>query len=95
MIEIGDLLIDQEASLARRAGTPLDLTATEFRLLEFLAGSRGRTLSKGQILTQVWGYDDYDPNLVEVHISALRRKLESAGPRMIHTVRGLGYVLRP
>ncbi|GAA4266241.1 response regulator transcription factor [Frondihabitans peucedani] len=91
VIEIGDLLIDQEASLARRAGTPLDLTATEFRLLEFLAGSRGRTLSKGQILTQVWGYDDYDPNLVEVHLSSLRRKMEANGPRLIHTVRGLGY----
>lgn len=91
VIEIGDLLIDQEASIARRGDSALDLTATEFRLLEFLAASRGRTLSKGQILTQVWGYDDYDPNLVEVHLSSLRRKMESHGPRLIHTVRGLGY----
>ena len=53
------------------------------------------TLSKTQILTQVWGYEDYDPNLVEVHVSALRRKTEAAGPRLIHTVRGVGYVLRP
>ena len=42
----------------------------------------------------MWGYDDYDPNLVEVHVSALRRKLEAHGPRIVHTVRGLGYVLR-
>lgn len=91
VIEIGDLLIDQESALASRGGSVLDLTATEFRLLEFLASSRGRTLSKGQILTQVWGYDDYDPNLVEVHLSSLRRKMEVHGPRLIHTVRGLGY----
>lgn len=91
VIEIGDLLVDQEAASARRGDVVLDLTATEFRLLEFLASSRGRTLSKGQILTQVWGYDDYDPNLVEVHLSSLRRKMESHGPRLIHTVRGMGY----
>ena len=59
-----------------------------------LAANRGRTLSKTQILTQVWGYDDYDPNLVEVHVSALRRKTELHGPRLIHTARGLGYALR-
>jgi two-component system, OmpR family, response regulator len=49
-------------------------------------------VSKTQILAAVWGYDDYDPNLVEVHVSALRRKLGE--PRLVHTVRGLGYVLR-
>ncbi|KAJ1683191.1 hypothetical protein LUZ63_021590 [Rhynchospora breviuscula] len=93
VIEAGDLVIDPEAATCRRAGALIDLTATEFRLLEFLARSRGRTLSKAQILTQVWGYDDYDPNLVEVHLSALRRKMEAHGPRLIHTVRGLGYRL--
>ena len=45
-------------------------------------------------MTSVWGYDDYDPNLVEVYVSTLRRKLEARGPRLLHTVRGLGYVLR-
>ncbi|MFN2496952.1 MAG: response regulator transcription factor [Pseudonocardiaceae bacterium] len=50
-------------------------------------------VSKEQILIAVWGYEDYDPNLVEVHVSALRRKL--GGPPLLHTVRGLGYVLRP
>lgn len=92
-IAIGDLVVDPDAAVAHRGGGPLDLTATEFRLLQLLAESRGRTLSKGQILTQVWGYDDYDPNLVEVHLSALRRKMEARGPRLIHTVRGLGYRL--
>lgn len=51
-------------------------------------------MSKAQILTAVWGYDAYDPNLVEVYISALRRKLEAHGPRIVHTVRGIGYTLR-
>jgi two-component system OmpR family response regulator len=91
---VGDLLLDEAATVATRAGQALDLTATEWRLLAYLAANRGRTLSKTQILTQVWGYDDYDPNLVEVHVSALRRKTEQHGPRLIHTTRGLGYALR-
>jgi len=93
VVEVGDLVLDPDAAVARRAGVVLELTATEFRLLAFLAESRGRTLSKGQILTQVWGYDSVDPNLVEVHLSALRRKMEVHGPRLVHTVRGLGYRL--
>ncbi|WP_295787038.1 response regulator transcription factor [uncultured Microbacterium sp.] len=92
-ISVGDLIVDPDAATAHRGGAALDLTATEFRLLHLLADSRGRTLSKAQILTQVWGYEDYDPNLVEVHLSALRRKMEQNGPRLIHTVRGLGYRL--
>ena len=94
VVEVGDLLVDLEAGAVVRAGSPVVLTGTELRLLAFLAGERGRTLSKTQILTQVWGYDSYDPNLVEVHMSSLRRKLEEHGPRLIQTVRGIGYVLR-
>jgi two-component system OmpR family response regulator len=94
-VQVGDLVVDEDARLAVRAGTALELTATEFKLLAYLTGHRGRILSKTQLLTQVWGYDEYDPNLVEVHVSALRRKLEQHGPRLIHTARGLGYVLRP
>lgn len=93
VIEIADLVIDIDGARSRRADVPLELTATEFRLLSFLAQSRGRTLSKGQILTQVWGYDDVDANVVEVHLSSLRRKMEANGPRLIHTVRGIGYRL--
>jgi two-component system, OmpR family, response regulator len=91
-VEVGDLLIDAGAGSVRRSGVPIELTATELRLLDYLAAQRGRVVSKGQILTRVWGYSDYDPNLVEVHVSALRRKLGE--PRLVHTVRGLGYVLR-
>lgn len=93
VIEVGDLVLDPEGATVRRGGVLLDLTATEFRLLRFLAESRGRTVSKGQITTQVWGYEDIAPNLVEVHLSALRRKMEAHGPRLVHTVRGLGYRL--
>lgn len=91
---IGDLLIDDGARTAIRAGVPLVLTRTEYDLLLILVQHRGRVLSKPQLLTQVWGFDSYDTNLVEVHMSALRRKLEMSGPRLIHTVRGSGYVLR-
>ena len=95
VLEIGDLLVDLDAGAVVRAGESIVLTGTELRLLAFLAGERGRTLSKTQILTQVWGYDSYDPNLVEVHVSSLRRKLEErGGTRLIQTVRGIGYVLR-
>ena len=91
---LGDLVVDDAAGVATRAGQVLELTATELRLLRYLAEQRGRTVTKNQILTQVWGYDAYDPNLVEVHVSALRRKLEAHGPRVVHTVRGIGYALR-
>ncbi|WP_250036568.1 response regulator transcription factor [Paractinoplanes maris] len=94
-VQVADLVVDEGAQIAARAGRTLDLTGTEFRLLAYLTGHRGRILSKTQLLTQVWGYDEYDPNLVEVHVSALRRKLEEHGPRLIHTARGLGYVVRP
>ncbi|MCY1136566.1 response regulator transcription factor [Actinoplanes sp. Pm04-4] len=94
-VQVADLIVDEGARIASRAGHALTLTGTEFKLLAYLAGHRGRILSKTQLLTQVWGYDEYDPNLVEVHVSALRRKLEQHGPRLIHTARGLGYVLRP
>lgn len=94
-LEAGQLLVDEEQALVTSAGRPVPLTATELRLLAFLVRHRGQVLSKDQLLTQVWGYDAYDPNLVEVHISALRRKLEQVGPRMIHTVRGIGYRFEP
>ncbi|TWD79968.1 DNA-binding response OmpR family regulator [Kribbella amoyensis] len=95
VLEIGDLVIDAEAGSVVRAGQPLELTATELKLLTFLAGRKEKVVGKAQLLAAVWGYDDYAANLVEVHVSALRRKLEAHGPRLLHTVRGSGYVLRP
>ncbi|WP_121002452.1 response regulator transcription factor [Saccharothrix australiensis] len=93
-VQIGDLVVDADSAVVLRGGVSVELTATELRLLRYLAAQRGRVVGKTQILTAVWGYEDYDPNLVEVHVSALRRKLEEHGPRLLHTVRGLGYVLR-
>jgi two-component system OmpR family response regulator len=92
--EVGDLVVDEAARTAWRAGRPLGLTPTELGLLCYLLARRGRSVSKAELLTQVWGYGSYDPNLVEVRISSLRRKLEAAGPRIIHTVQGHGYTIR-
>ena len=95
-VQVDDLVLDEDAATVTRGGRPVELTATERRLLTYLVRNRGRTLSKTQILTQVWGYDSYDPNLVEAFISTLRRKLDTDGERkLIHTVRGIGYRLQP
>ena len=94
VLEVGDLVIDRSAHTAVRDGTPLDLTHREFSLLATLAEHRGMVLSKLQLLTDVWGFEHFDLNVVEVHMSALRRKMEEHGPRMIQTVRGVGYVCR-
>ena len=94
-IQAGDLVLDEAANTAWRDGRALDLTPTELRLLGYLLARRGRTVSKAELLTQVWGYGSYDPNLVEVRIGSLRRKLEAVGPRILHTVRGHGYSIGP
>jgi two-component system OmpR family response regulator len=91
---VGDLVVDHGARTIVRGGESLELTRTEYELLLALAQHPGQVLSKVQLLTQVWGFDAYDTNVVEVHLSALRRKLEAHGPRLVHTVRGIGYVLR-
>ncbi len=93
-IAIDDLVINDDASLVQRAGTRVGLTETERRLLGYLAQHRDRVVSKTQLLTAVWGYEGFDENVVEVHISSLRRKLEAdGGSRLVHTVRGRGYLL--
>jgi DNA-binding response OmpR family regulator len=93
-ISIDDLVINEDATLVERGGDSLDLTETERRLLGYLAAHRDRVVSKTQILTAVWGYDGFDENVVEVHVSSLRRKLEAGGrSRLVHTVRGRGYLL--
>ncbi len=91
VVTVYDLNIDKDAHVVRRNDVELQLTVTEYNLLLDLAANVGVVLSKRQILERVWGFDEYEVNLVEVHISALRRKLEAAGPRLIQTVRGFGY----
>ncbi len=93
-MQAGDLVLDEAARTAWRAGQPLELTPTELGLLAYLLARRGRAVSKAELLTQVWGYGAYDPNLVEVRISSLRRKLEARAPRIIHAARGHGYTVR-
>lgn len=94
-IEVRDLVVDEAANVAYRGGHELDLTPTEFNLLITMAKQPGTVFSKARLLALVWGWQNYQRNLVEVHVSALRRKLEAHGPRLIHTERGQGYVLRP
>ncbi|GAB4206053.1 MAG: response regulator transcription factor [Roseiflexaceae bacterium] len=91
----GDLVLDLRAHTARRASQPLDLTATEWNLLEFLMRHHGQTLSRQQILDYVWSYErDVQATLVDVYVSYLRRKLHLPGrPDPIRTVRGMGYRL--
>src|SRR5436305_1427608 len=92
--EAGDLVVDEAARAVSRSGKPIDLTPVEFELLCRLVRRPGRVLTKTQLLSELWGYRDYNPNVVERHMSALRRKLEANGPRLVHTVHGAGYVFR-
>ena len=90
-----DLEMDEEAHEVARAGHPVDLTPTEFALLRYFLLNPRRVLSKEQILDHVWHYDfGGDASIVETYMSYVRKKVEADGPRLLHTVRGVGYVLR-
>lgn len=90
-----DLEMDEDTYEVRRAAVPVELTATEYKLLRYLMLNPRRVLSKSQILDRVWNYDfGGDANVVEIYISYLRKKLDPLGPPLIHTVRGFGYCLR-
>jgi two-component system OmpR family response regulator len=96
MLVVGDLVMDEDAHEVDRAGEPVQLTATEFELLRYLMRNPRRVLSKAQILDRVWQYDfGGQDNIVELYISYLRRKIDKGRVPMIHTVRGVGYVLKP
>ncbi len=95
VIEVGDLMLNEESYEVRRAGTIIELTATEFELLRYLMRNPRRVLSKAQILDRVWSYEfDGKASVVELYISYLRKKLDAFGQPMIHTVRGVGYILK-
>jgi two-component system OmpR family response regulator len=91
---LGQLVVDNKTRTVAYAGLPIELTRTEFDLLSVLLRHEGQILSKQQLLVHIWGFDAFDPNVVEVHVSALRRKLEAHGPRIIDTVRSVGYIIR-
>ena len=95
-LTVADLELDEDSHEVYRGSTGIDLTPTEFKLLHYLMLNAGRVVSKSQILDRVWQYDfDGNANVVEIYISYLRKKIDSLGPRLIHTVRGVGYSLRP
>ncbi len=94
-LSLGDLTMHEEAHLVVRGGRVLELSPTEYKLLRLLMQNCGRVLSKQQILVQVWDYDfPGGASVVEKFVSQLRRKVDSTGPPLLHTVRGFGYVLR-
>ena len=94
-LSYADVTLDPETHEVWRAGTPIELTATEFNLLRYFLLNPRRVLSKPQILDHVWHYDfDGDSNILETYISYLRKKLNQLGPPLIHTMRLVGYVFR-
>ncbi|OJX65940.1 MAG: DNA-binding response regulator [Micrococcales bacterium 73-13] len=95
MLRVGDLVLDEDAYEVTRAGAPVELTAREFELLRYLMRNPRRVVSKDQILDRVWSYDaEVKPTVVELYISYLRKKIDTIGTPMIHTVRGVGYILK-
>jgi DNA-binding response OmpR family regulator len=96
LLRVADLTLDTVTHRAERGGQPIELTAREYRLLEFLMRSAGRLCGRMMILEKVWDYD-FDPgtNLVDVYIKRLREKIDAEfESKLVHTVRGTGYVLK-
>jgi two-component system OmpR family response regulator len=90
-----DIELDDDTHEVRKAGQEVSLSPTEFKLLRYFMQNAGRVLSKAQILDHVWNYDfGGDANVVESYVSYLRRKIDTTEPRLLHTLRGVGYVLR-
>jgi DNA-binding response OmpR family regulator len=95
-LRAGDLELDESRWTVHRAGRQVELTPTEFRLLICLMSNQGQVVTREQILHNVWGQDKARRlQIVDTYIGYLRRKLDSLGPRLIHTRRGVGYSLRP
>jgi two-component system, OmpR family, response regulator len=95
VLTFADVELDDDAHEVARAGEPIELTPTEYRLLRYLMLNPRRVLSRAQLLEHVWDYDfGGDARVLETYVSYLRRKLDEHGPPLIHTVRGVGYVMR-
>ena len=95
VLRFGDLELDDDTREVHRDGAPIELTDTEYRLLRFMMSHPRRVLTRAQILDHVWEYDFAgDARVLETYVSYLRKKLEAHGPRLIQTVRGVGYALR-
>lgn len=95
VLTLGDLVVDDDAHRVTRAGEEITLSPTEYNLLWFLLINQGRVMSKAQILDGVWHYDfGGDGGIVETYVGYLRKKIDSVEPKLIHTIRGVGYTLR-
>jgi two-component system, OmpR family, response regulator len=95
-VRVGDLVLNEDTYEVARAGETIALTATEFELLRYLMRNPKRVLSKAQILDRVWSYDfGGRSSIVEIYISYLRKKIDEGRAPMIHTVRGVGYTIKP
>jgi two-component system OmpR family response regulator len=94
-VTFADIELDEESHEVIKAGSVIPLSPTEFKLLRYLMANSGRVLSKAQILDHVWNYDfNGEANVVESYISYLRRKIDTTEPRLLQTIRGVGYTLR-
>jgi two-component system OmpR family response regulator len=94
-LAFADIELDDDTHEVWKAGEPVDLSPTEFKLLRYLLANPGRVLSKAQILDHVWAYDfGGETGVVESYVSYLRRKVDTGDTKLLHTVRGVGYVLR-
>jgi len=92
---VGDLVLDDDSHEVWKAGVPVSLSPTEFTLLRYFMVNAGKVLSKPKILDHVWRYDfGGDAGVVESYVSYLRRKVDTTEPKLLHTLRGVGYVLR-
>jgi two-component system, OmpR family, response regulator len=94
-LTFADLELDDDTREVTRAGHPIELTATEYRLLRYLMLNPRRVMTRAQLLDHVWSYDfGGDARVLETYVSYLRKKLDVGGPRIVHTIRGVGYALR-
>ena len=95
VLSLADLEMDQKGHRVSRAGQQVTLSPTEYKLLRYLLVNTGTVLTRTQILDHVWNYDfGGDASVVETYVSYLRRKIDTAEPKLLHTVRGVGYTLR-
>ncbi|MEZ5408600.1 MAG: response regulator transcription factor [Acidimicrobiales bacterium] len=95
VLELADLRMDDDAHRVSRAGAEVSLSPTEYKLLRYLLINQGRVMSKAQILDHVWDYDfGGDGGVVETYVGYLRRKVDNVEPKLIQTIRGVGYTLR-
>lgn len=94
-LRCADLVLDRDAHRVTRAGSPVHLSPTEFKLLHYLLVNSGTVLSRAQILDHVWSFDfGGDSSVVDTYIGYLRRKIDDVEPKLIHTIRGVGFTLR-